>query len=334
MHTVLVTGGAGFIGSHLVDLLIAADDVAEVTVLDALTYAGDRRNLAGAQGSPKFRFVHGDVCNSAVVNELMPGHSAVIHAAAESHVDRSLRDVGNSVSTNVVGTQTVLDAAMRCGVRKFVQVSTDEVYGSLTTGCARETDPLNPTVPYAASKAAAELIARSYHVSFDVPVCITRSSNNFGPRQHPEKLIPLFLRTLLSGKQVPVYGHGQHMRSWLHVQDNCRAIELVLRRGIPGEIYNIGGGTDLNTLELTGHLMRMLGASAGAVSYVPDRAANDMRYAMDWSKIADLGFRPQRDFADGLAETVAWYRQYTDRWPLAPLPVPAAVGSDAEAVGA
>ncbi|RSN60657.1 dTDP-glucose 4,6-dehydratase [Amycolatopsis sp. WAC 04182] len=315
MHSVLVTGGAGFIGSHLVDRLIQTDEIDRVTVLDSLTYAGDRRNLSAALDSPKLRFVEGDVCDAALVGDVLPGHSAVVHLAAESHVDRSLRDVGNSVSTNVMGTQTLLDAAMRCGVQKFVHVSTDEVYGPMPTGSAREDAPLRPTVPYAASKAASDLMASSYFVSFGVPVCITRSSNNYGPRQHPEKLIPLFLRKLLTNEPVTVHGHGQHLRNWLHVEDNCRAIELVLRHGVPGEIYNIGGGTDLTTLELTGRLLRIVGMSWDSVATVADRTANDIRYAMDWSKIAELGFRPQRDLASGLAETVHWYRGNIDRWP-------------------
>ncbi|WP_414942668.1 dTDP-glucose 4,6-dehydratase [Amycolatopsis sp. cmx-11-51] len=314
MHRVLVTGGAGFIGSHLVDRLIQTDQVDQVTVLDSLTYAGDRRNLAAAMDSPKLTFVEGDIRDAGLVGDLLPGHSAVVHLAAESHVDRSLRDVGNSVSTNVTGTQTLLDAAMRCGVQKFVHVSTDEVYGPMPTGSAREDAPLRPTVPYAASKAASDLMVSSYFVSFGVPVCITRSSNNYGPRQHPEKLIPLFLRRLLTGEPVTLHGHGQHLRNWLHVEDHCRAIDLVLRRGVPGEIYNVGGGTDLTTLELTGRLLQLVGAGWDAVTTVADRTANDIRYSMDWSKIAELGFQPRRDLAFGLAETVHWYRGNVDRW--------------------
>ncbi|MGE7438000.1 dTDP-glucose 4,6-dehydratase [Kitasatospora sp. NPDC001175] len=314
MEKILVTGGAGFIGSHLVDRLLQADDITQVTVLDALTYAGDLRNLDTAKTSPKLRFVQGDIRDSQLVNNTMLGHNAVVHLAAESHVDRSLRDAGNSVATNVMGTQTVMDAAMRCGVQKVVHVSTDEVYGPLPTGSALESDPLRPTVPYAASKAASDLIARSYHVTYGVPVCITRSSNNFGPRQHPEKLIPFFLRKLLHGQPVTVHGHGQHIRNWLHVQDNCQALELVLRRGVPGEIYNIGGGTDLTTIELTTLLLRAVGADWDAVTFVQDRTANDIRYALDWGKVAALGFQPQRDLEAALAGTVDWYRSNPDRW--------------------
>lgn len=334
MHKVLVTGGAGFIGSHLVDRLIQTDEIDQVTVLDSLTYAGDQRNLAAAMDSPKLQFVEGDIRDADLVGDLMPGHSAVVHLAAESHVDRSLRDVGNSVSANVMGTQTLLDAAMRCGVQKFVHVSTDEVYGPMPIGSAREDDPLRPTVPYAASKAASDLMATSYFVSFGVPVCITRSSNNYGPRQHPEKLIPLFLRKLLAGERVTVHGHGQHLRNWLHVEDNCRAIELVLRRGVPGQIYNIGGGTDLTTLELTGRLLRIVGVGWESVTTVADRTANDIRYSMDWSKIAELGFQPRRDLVSGLAETVHWYRGNVDRWPAAEATGTLAGGAELTAVGA
>ncbi|MFJ1767974.1 dTDP-glucose 4,6-dehydratase [Amycolatopsis sp. NPDC088138] len=317
MHTVFVTGGAGFIGSHLVDRLVKCADVDHVTVLDALTYAGDRRNLTEAECSDKVRFIHGDIRDHDTVSAVLPGHDWVVHLAAESHVDRSLIDVGQSVRTNVMGTQALLDVAMRAGVDKVVHVSTDEVYGPLPTGAAAEDAPLRPTVPYAASKACSDLLAASYYVSCGVPVCITRSSNNYGPRQHPEKLIPRFLGLLLSGQQVTVHGRGRHLRNWLHVEDNCRAIEQVLRVGVPGETYNIGGGTDLTTIELTKLLLQATGRDADAITYVPDRPANDIRYSMTWDKIAALGFAPARDLAAGLAATVAWYRQHPER--LAPI---------------
>ncbi|WP_103343825.1 dTDP-glucose 4,6-dehydratase [Amycolatopsis sp. CA-126428] len=313
MYTVFVTGGAGFIGSHLVDRLITCDDIAQVTVLDALTYAGDRRNLADAESSGKVRFIHGDIRDHDTVSAVLPGHDWVVHLAAESHVDRSLIDVGQSVRTNVMGTQALLDVAMRVGVAKVVHVSTDEVYGPLPTGAAAETAPLRPTVPYAASKACSDLLASSYFVSCGVPVCITRSSNNYGPRQHPEKLIPRFLGPLLSGRQVTVHGRGRHVRNWLHVEDNCRAIEQVLRTGAPGETYNIGGGTDLTTIELTKLLLDATGRGADAITYVPDRPANDIRYSMTWDKIAALGFTPTREIEDGLADTIAWYRRHPER---------------------
>lgn len=313
MHTVFVTGGAGFIGSHLVDRLIACGDVAQVTVLDALTYAGDRRNLADAESSSKVRFIHGDIRDHDTVSAVLPGHDWVVHLAAESHVDRSLIDVGQSVRTNVMGTQALLDVAMRAGVAKVVHVSTDEVYGPLPTGAAAEDAPLRPTVPYAASKACSDLLARSYFVSCGVPVCITRSSNNYGPRQHAEKLIPRFLGLLLAGQSVTVHGRGRHIRNWLHVEDNCRAIEHVLRAGVPGETYNIGGGTDLTTIELTKLLLKATGRGADAITYVPDRPANDIRYSMTWDKIAALGFAPTHELEAGLADTIAWYRRHPER---------------------
>ncbi|MFI5591207.1 dTDP-glucose 4,6-dehydratase [Amycolatopsis sp. NPDC051758] len=313
MHNIFVTGGAGFIGSHLVDRLVSCDDVERVTVLDALTYAGDRRNLTDADASGKLRFIHGDIRDHDVVSALLPGHDWVVHLAAESHVDRSLHDVGQSVRTNVMGTQVILDVAMRTGITKLVHVSTDEVYGPLPTGTADEDAPLLPTVPYAASKACSDILANSYHVALGVPVCITRSSNNFGPRQHPEKLIPRFLGLLLAGEPVTIHGRGRHTRNWLHVEDNCAGIELVLRNGVPGQIYNVGGGIDLTTLELTKLLLQATGQNADAITYVPDRRANDIRYSMTWDKIAALGFTPRRDFTDALADTIAWYRARPER---------------------
>ncbi|MFE5582422.1 dTDP-glucose 4,6-dehydratase [Kitasatospora sp. NPDC056531] len=314
MENILITGGAGFIGSHFARRLVNADDVAKVTVLDSLTYAGNLGNLAGITDSKKFTFVQGSILNRALVDALMETHDAVVHFAAESHVDRSLTDAGNFVSTNVLGTQTLLDSARRIGTRKFIHISTDEVYGSLPTGTAFEADPLRPTVPYSASKAASDMIALAYHSSYGVPVCVTRSSNNYGPRQFPEKLIPLFVTRLLAGEKVTIHGNGEHVRNWLHVTDNCAGVELVLHKGIPGEAYNIGGGTDLTTIELTGMLLRETGACWNQVTYVPDRAANDIRYSMDWSKLAQLGYKPQQDLAAGIAETVDWYRRNPDWW--------------------
>ncbi|MCT9011313.1 dTDP-glucose 4,6-dehydratase [Streptomyces rhizosphaerihabitans] len=321
MEKVLVTGGAGFIGSHFTRRLLQDDSITKVTVLDALTYAGNRKNLQTALSSPKFTFVHGNILDRALTLQLMSEHDAVVHFAAESHVDRSLSDAGNFVSTNVLGTQTLLDCAWRTGIRKFLHASTDEVYGSLPSGSAMEYDQLRPTVPYSASKAASDMIATAYFHSYGVPVCVTRSSNNYGPCQYPEKIIPRFVTRLLQGEQVTVHGHGEHVRNWLHVEDNCQGVETVLRKGIPGEVYNLGGGTDLTTNELTTLLVRETGASTDAITYVPDRTANDIRYSINWKKAEALGFRPQRDFQEGLAETVEWYRQNPDWWP-----VPTAVG--------
>lgn len=314
MEEILVTGGAGFIGSRFVRRLLRADDIARVTVLDALTYAGNTDNLGEALLSPKLTFVRGDIRDAELVDDLVRRHTSVVHFAAESHVDRSLVSAGSFLSTNVFGTQTLLDAAKRYGIRKFVHVSTDEVYGPLVSGSASERDLLLPTVPYAASKAASDLVALSYFHTYGVPVCVTRSSNNYGPCQYPEKIIPLFVTRLLKGEKVTVHGSGEHVRNWLHVEDNCQGVELVLRSGVPGEIYNIGGGTDLTTKELTGLLLRACGADWDLVTYVADRQANDIRYSMHWEKLAGLGYRPVRTLEDGLAETVEWYRAHPEHW--------------------
>ncbi|MGH3492689.1 MAG: dTDP-glucose 4,6-dehydratase [Sciscionella sp.] len=314
-QAVLVTGGAGFIGSHFVRMLLRRADVAEVTVLDALTYAGSLENLDGVLHDPRLAFVHGSILDQALVDALVPRHTAIVHFAAESHVDRSFLDAAAFLSTNVLGTQVLLESARRAGIGKFVHVSTDEVYGPWPTGAASERDLLRPTVPYAASKAASDLVALSYGHSYGVPVCVTRSSNNYGPGQHPEKIIPLFVTNLLRGEPVTLHGDGRHARNWLHVQDNCRGIELVLRGGQPGQIYNIGGVVELTNNELTAILLRLCGADWDAVTYVPDRQANDVRYAMDTTKIRQqFGYRPEREFESALAETVAWYQAHPDRW--------------------
>ncbi|GGU43056.1 dTDP-glucose 4,6-dehydratase [Streptomyces violascens] len=312
---VLVTGGAGFIGSHLVKQLLRADDVTKVTVLDAITYAGHIENLRDELHSPRMTFVKGTILDKELVDYYVQRCQAIVHLAAESHVDRSFFEAGTFVMTNVLGTQIVLDSAQRFGIERFVHVSTDEVYGPLPSGAATENDPLRPTVPYAASKAASDLIALSYHQTFGVPVCVTRSSNNYGPCQHAEKIIPRFVTNLLTGEPVTLHGQGEHIRNWLYVEDNCRALELVLREGVPGEIYNIGGGTDLTNRELTGLLLAECGADWDAVRHVPDRRSNDVRYAMDWSKLRALGWEPQRTLEEGLAETVRWYRDNPDRRP-------------------
>ncbi|MFV0132249.1 dTDP-glucose 4,6-dehydratase [Streptomyces sp. HMX87] len=311
----LVTGGAGFIGSRYVRMLLASGPPAapRITVLDKLTYAGTLDNLG--PGHPRLEFIHGDICDAERVDKAMAGTDEVVHFAAESHVDRSIRTAADFARTNVVGTQTLLDAAVRHGVRTFVHISTDEVYGPVGSGSADEEWPLRPSSPYAASKASADLLALAQHRTHGLDVRITRCSNNYGPHQFPEKIVPLFVTHLLDGRRVPLYGEGLNVRDWLHVDDHCRGIELVRTRGRAGEVYNIGGGTELTNRELTGLLLRACGAGWERVDHVEDRKGHDLRYSVDWSKARDeLGYRPRQDFAAGLAATVAWYRDHRAWW--------------------
>ncbi|MEV8526393.1 dTDP-glucose 4,6-dehydratase [Streptomyces sp. NPDC052000] len=305
----LITGAAGFIGSHFVDDLLGPGSPPdlEVTVLDALTYAGDPAHLAPHSGDPRLRFVRGDITDAPLIRSLMKPGGVVVNFAAESHVDRSIADSGAFVRTNVTGVHVLLDAALAAGAGCFLQVSTDEVYGSIDQGAWTEESPLSPNSPYAATKASADLLALSYARTHGLDVRITRCSNNYGPRQHPEKLIPLFVTTLLAGGTVPLYGDGGNVRDWLHVSDHCRGIRLVLDRGHAGEVYNIGGGTGLTNRELTGMLLDACGANWTAVRTVEDRKGHDRRYCVDDGKLRRLGYRPLVPLAEGLAETVGWY---------------------------
>ncbi|MFJ7151545.1 dTDP-glucose 4,6-dehydratase [Streptomyces sp. NPDC100445] len=314
---ILVTGGAGFIGSAYVRALLGPSGPpgVTVTVLDKLTYAGSLTRLDPVRGHPGLTFVRGDVCDTATVRRLAAGHDEIVHFAAESHVDRSIEDGSGFTLTNVVGTQTLVDAALRHGVRTFVQISTDEVYGSLPEGAAREEDPLRPSSPYAASKAAADLIALAHHHTHGLDVRVTRCSNNFGPYQHPEKAVPRFVTTLLTGGDLPVYGDGRQVRDWLHVEDHVRAVELVRTAGRPGRTYNIGGGTSLTTLDLAHRLLRWCGAGPERIAHVADRKGHDRRYAVDHGRIgAELGYRPRADFEPALAATADWYRTHRSWW--------------------
>lgn len=314
---ILVTGGAGFIGSHFVRSLLGGQypgyEHCRVTVIDRLTYAGGRDNLP--ESHPRLTFVQGDICDSRLLAELMPGHDALVHFAAESHVDRSVADAEPFMWANVIGTHRLLEQCRRHGVERVVHVSTDEVYGSIDEGSWSESFPMEPNNPYAASKAASDCLARSHHRSFGLDLSITRCSNNYGPRQHPEKIIPKFVTRMLRGMDLTVHGDGSAVREWIHVDDHCRGILLVLGKGRPGEIYNIGGGVELTNLELTRTLLELGNADWDTVRYVPDRVAQDRRYSLDHRKInEELGFQPEIDFRAGLLDVFTWYRENSAWW--------------------
>ncbi len=316
----LVTGGAGFIGSELVRQVLARRDGTRITVLDKLTYAGNRANLAEVEADPeqaaRFDFVHGDIADPDVVGLLIPNVDAVVNVAAETHVDRSILDPEAFLRTGVIGVHTLLEAARRASADgrpvRFLQVSTDEVYGDIERGRSRETDALAPRSPYAAAKAASEHLVHAYHVTFGLDTVITRGSNTYGPHQYPEKLIPLFTTNALAGEPLPMYGDGMQVRDWLHVRDHAAGIDFVLRHGEPGEAYNVAGGNELPNRDVIARLLEAAGRDWTLVRTVPDRPGHDRRYAMDGSKLAALGWRPRVAFDEGLAATVAWYRDHPD----------------------
>jgi len=310
----LVTGGAGFIGSNFVRGMLQNDAAASVTVLDKLTYAGNRANLADLEADPRFRFVHGDIADGPLVDELAAAVDAIVNFAAESHVDRSIEAPDAFILTDVYGTFVLLEAARRHGHARYLQISTDEVYGNVPEGSSDEEDALRPRSPYAASKGGGDLLVRAYHTTYGVPGMITRASNNFGPYQYPEKIIPLFVTNAIDDEPLPLYGDGQQVRDWLYVKDHCEAIALVLERGQPGEVYNIGGGNELRNLELTRMILQLLGKPMSLVRRVADRPGHDRRYSVDCSKLHDLGWRPAHSFAGALGETLDWYLQHEDWW--------------------
>jgi dTDP-glucose 4,6-dehydratase len=316
---IVVTGGAGFIGSNFTRRLVAGAyrtlSDPDVVVFDKLTYAGNEANLAPVAEHPGYSFVRGDICDPAAVDDVIAGTDLIVHFAAESHVDRSIQGAAEFVRTNVVGTEVLLEAAVRHQVGRFVHVSTDEVYGSIEQGEWPETHPLEPNSPYAASKASSDLLARAYHRTHDLDTVITRCSNNYGPYQFPEKLIPLFATNLMDGETVPLYGDGGNVRDWLHVDDHCDGIALVAAGGRAGEVYNIGGGTELTNRELTELLLAATGTGWDRVRAVPDRLGHDRRYSVDITKISEeLGYEPKVPFAEGLRATVDWYREHRDWW--------------------
>lgn len=313
---ILVTGGAGFIGSNYVRYVLANTDD-EVTVYDALTYAGNLSTLKDVSDDPRYAFVQGNICDSPTIEEAMAGHDAVVHFAAESHVDRSIVGSDDFVHTNCFGTNIVMDTARRLGVERVVHVGTDEVYGSVEVGSSLETDPLEPRSPYSASKAGSDLIALSYHHTHGVPVAVTRCTNNFGPYQYPEKAIPLFTTNLLDGKQLPLYGDGLNERDWIYVDDHCAGVHLVLEQGEAGEIYNIGAGNETPNRVLVDKLLALLGVGEEMVEYVTDRLGHDRRYSVDIAKVTALGWRRERSLDEALEATVAWYSD--NRWWWEPL---------------
>ena len=312
---VLVTGGAGFIGSNFVRHVASTHPDWEIVVLDKLTYAGRRENLEGIEGRRGYRFVQGDIADPAAVRDTMPGCHYVVNFAAETHVDRSLYDAGGFIQTDVYGTFVLLEEARQTSALKmFVQISTDEVYGSVETGSSRETDALMPRNPYSASKAGADRLAYSYFATYGLPVLVTRASNNYGPYQFPEKVIPLFITHALDDIPVPLYGDGLNVRDWLHVADHCRALDLLLDKGRPGETYNVGGGNEVRNVDLTRRILALLGKPESLIRRVADRPGHDRRYSLDCGKLRALGFAPVVDFDEGLQGTVAWYRDHPAWW--------------------
>ena len=315
MVSVVVTGGAGFIGSNFVHHALETHPDWRITTLDKLTYAGRRENLEDLDGHPRHRFVHGDVADAAVAGPLVRAAEIVVHFAAETHVDRSLLSAGEFIQTDVYGTFVLLDAARNArNLRCFVQVSTDEVYGSVPEGASRESDELRPRNPYAASKAGADRLAYSYWATYQLPVVITRASNNYGRRQYPEKIIPLFVTNAIDNRPLPLYGDGLNVRDWLHVDDHCRALDLLIERGRHGETYNIGGGNETTNLDLTHRILRLLDRPASLITPVADRPGHDRRYCLDTTKLRALGWRPLTDFEAGLHATVDWYARNEQWW--------------------
>jgi len=310
----VVTGGAGFIGSNFVRFMLRRYDDLEVVNLDKLTYAGNLDNLRDVEDDARYTFVKGDICDAAVVRAALQGADAVVNFAAETHVDRSISGPQDFISTDVLGTHTLLEAVRELAIARYVQISTDEVYGSTETGSFTEESDLAPSSPYSASKAGADLLVLAYHRTYGAPVLITRSSNNYGPWQYPEKIIPLFITNAIDDQALPVYGDGLNVRDWLYVDDNCAGIDAVLRKGALGEVYNIGGGNEVRNLALTRQILELLGKSPELIRFVADRPGHDRRYSIDCGKLQALGWRPATPFETGLERTVSWYRDNPLWW--------------------
>lgn len=312
--TILVTGGAGFIGSNFIHYVLGRYPDCRVVNLDKLTYAGNLDNLRAVETDARYEFVQGDICDKNLVRKIIGRVDGVVHLAAETHVDRSIMDAGAFVMTDFFGSFVLFEACRHAEMDFFIHVSTDEVYGSRTTGFFKESDPLNPSSPYAASKAGADRLAHAYRVTYGLPIIIVRPSNNYGPYQYPEKFIPLFTSNALEDKTLPLYGKGLNVRDWLHVADNCRAIDLIIHRGTPGEVYNIGANEEIPNIEVAERIVALLGKSKSLIRLVSDRPGHDLRYALDCQKIRNLGWKPERDFAGGLEQTVRWYQQNSEWW--------------------
>ena len=310
----LVTGGAGFIGSNFIRYVLTSHPEDSVVNLDKLTYAGNRANLADLDGDRRYSFVHGDICDARLVHDTLRGVDAVVNFAAESHVDRSLMEADAFLKTDVFGVFTLLEAVRALRIPRLLHVSTDEVYGSVSTGSSTERDPLRPSNPYSASKAGGDMLALAYWQTHRVPVVITRSSNNFGPYQYPAKVIPLFVTNALDDRPLPLYGDGRNVRDWLYVVDNCAAIDLVLRKGGDGEVYNIGGGHEVENVVLTREILRLTGKPETLLQRVADRPGHDRRYSVDCAKVRQLGWEPRHRFASALETTVRWYREHEAWW--------------------
>ena len=311
---ILITGGAGFIGSNFIRYILRRYPDCKVVNLDKLTYAGRKENLKDVEDNPRYKFIRGDICDSKMVNKAMAGCRKVVHFAAESHVDRSIIDATEFIRTNVQGTYVLLEAARKHKISLFCHISTDEVYGSRLTGSFKEKDVLEPSSPYSASKAAADQLALSYYTTYKVPIIIIRPTNNFGPYQFPEKIIPLFATNLLEGKKVPVYGDGQNVRDWLYVLDTCAAIDFIMRKGKAGEIYNVAGKNEMKNLKLTRLILKIMGKTTCSISFVKDRPGHDRRYYLNNARLKELGFVKQRNFKKALQETVDWYRKNKKWW--------------------
>jgi dTDP-glucose 4,6-dehydratase len=304
---ILVTGGAGFIGSNFITHLMESYPDYQVINLDKLTYAGNPMNLSQVKDSPRYTFIEGDICHRPTVRETISEADVVVNFAAETHVDNSIEEADVFIKTNVMGTNVLLDEARRSTVRRFIQISTDEVYGSIEEGSFTEESPLRPSSPYSAAKAAADLLCAAYSTTHGLPIIIVRSSNNFGPHQHPEKLIPRFITNALENRKLPLYGDGSNVRDWIFVKDNCRAIDLIMHSGKPGEIYNVGGGNEKTNIDITRLIIEKLGKDMSLVDYVEDRPGHDKRYSLNCDKLSALGYSPAYDFVEGLDITIQWY---------------------------